>query len=276
MAVDPDDAVTRFEEANRKALWYSRSRFLWTWLALGLLALATGILFLVAEHQGDVDNDQTKDIAELASDKATKAQKSTNQVVSFLRGEQGIPGVPGADGEDGTPGQPGSAGTSKPGPRGPAGEAGPPGPIGPAGPPGDSLTATGVLGEQGPAGPAGAKGDPGPEGPRGETGARGAAGADGADGAAGTAGPAGPAGPPTTFQTVFATSASNAVTPKSQNATCPAGARLVGGGFSLDPATGRRVTVSLPLGTAVWNVQAENDGGVGNWSLTAWVVCTNP
>ena len=133
MAAEPDDLAGEFERSTRRTLHYSRHRFLWTWLALGLLAFATGVLFLVADRQGDIDDEQTLEIAELADDKAVAAQESSDEVVSFLRGEQGIPGVPGADGEEGTPGQPGE-GAGERGPAGPEGPAGPVGPIGPEGP----------------------------------------------------------------------------------------------------------------------------------------------
>ena len=280
MATRPNSLAARLAAASAQTLHYSRKRFLWTWLALGLLALAIAILFLVWNEQANTDEDQTRDIAELSQEKAESAQKDTDAIGAYLRGDQGLPGVPGADGEDGTPGLPGTGEMGAPGGRGPAGPVGPAGPAGPPGPQGPPGAVTSAAATPGLPGPAGPKGDTGPQGNAGETGARGAAGENGQDGAAGAngadgaVGPQGPAGPPTTFQTAFATTASNTATPKNQNATCPAGTRIVGGGFSVDPPDGVRVTVSLPFGSTVWNVQAQNVTAPGAWSLTAWAVCT--
>ena len=37
------------DELGRKPLDYSRRRFLWTWLAVGVLAILTGIALIAAE-----------------------------------------------------------------------------------------------------------------------------------------------------------------------------------------------------------------------------------
>ena len=188
MRPTPDELAGELASSSARTLRYARDRFLGTWLALALLALGVAILFLAWRGQSDTDHEQSRDIAELADEKAVAAQQSSDQVVDYLQGEQGIPGVPGANGEPGTPGQPGSGDAGTAGARGPAGPAGAVGPIGPEGPlgaPGASVT-----GPTGAPGPTGRVGEPGAQGAVGERGRR------GERGPAGVAGPAGPTGPP--------------------------------------------------------------------------------
>ena len=275
MPAGRDDLAGDFEEATRESLHYSRHRFLWTWLALGLLAFATGVLFLLADRQQDVNNDQAEDIAMLADDKATKAQNQTDDVVKYLQGEQGIPGVPGADGEVGSPGLPAM------GERGPAGPVGPPGPQGVQGLPGPSgegvFTTSGAEGVAGPQGPQGAAGAAGVKGDPGEAGPRGAAGQDGQPGAMGPAGPQGPPGAAPTLTTTIAvgTSANDTTPTKQVSVQCPAG-RATGGGFATVPADpGIIPQASSPVGNTGWNATAvvlSLPAGT-TWQLLVFATC---
>src|SRR5207344_3418634 len=94
-----DDAavlVTRGVDAIRKAAEDNRRRFLWTWLAMGLLASLIGLTLWLSIRTAD---SQT----ELAQKTANQAKQTSDETLAYLRGEQGIPGVPGASGVDGTP-----------------------------------------------------------------------------------------------------------------------------------------------------------------------------
>ena len=182
-------------QANAAALHYARSRLLGTWFALALLALGVAILFLAWREQSDTDHEQSRDIAELADDKATEAEQGHDEVVSYLRGEQGIPGVPGADGDEGSPGQPGSGEAGAAGERGERGAQGPAGPTGAPGPAGQvGAVGPAGVGEPGAPGASGERGQRGEQGEQGERGPRGERGPAGATGPAGPAGPAGAAG----------------------------------------------------------------------------------
>ena len=281
MAAGPGDLAARLAAGSAAALRYCRSRLLGTWLALGLLALATGVLFVVADREGDINDNQTREIAMLADDKAAAAQEQNDDVVAYLRGEQGIPGVPGANGEDGSPGLPGQGEAGAAGERGPAGTQGPVGALGPVGPAGPA--GAGTPGEPGPAGPAGPKGDTGPRGDKGDNGARGTAGADGADGGQGppgVAGPAGPAGPPFTPSTLIAVgqSVNTPDSPKTANASCPAGSRASGGGFAVVPNDpGLITTASSPVGNTGWSATTIELSfpAAAPWQLLVFAVCVS-
>jgi hypothetical protein len=200
MPPDQNDLLDQIAAQTRKALQYSRRRFLATWFFGCLLALMTAIALWVSIATAAHQNDTAKLAAAQANHKAKGAQDSSDQIVLYLQGKQGIPGVPGANGQDGAPGQPGTnPPPGKPGPRGPTGPAsnvpGPEGPAstvpGPQGPAGLS----GPAGLAGTAGPVGLQGATGPAGLPGAIGAEGAAGAAGPEGAVGPVGPVGPAGP---------------------------------------------------------------------------------
>lgn len=95
----------------------------------------------------------------------------------------------------------------------------------------------------------------------------------------GPAGPQGPVGAPgiSGYQTVFATGASNSVSFKSLNATCPSGKRALGGGVAITPAaatTAVAVTRNYLSGTDTWETAArETSTFAGSWMLNAVVIC---
>lgn len=182
--------VNRGVAAIEQSAQGTRRRFFWTWLALGMLALISGAgVFIGLTNLNDRQ--------EKAKETVNAVQTQSDDIVSFLKGDQGLPGVPGANGEIGTPGNPGARGEPGPpgseGPKGEMGAKGSTGAVGGAGAPGapGAAGAAGVAGERGPAGPAGAKGERGATGPTGATGPIGPAGPAGAQGAAGPAGPPG-------------------------------------------------------------------------------------
>ena len=256
---------------------YVRSRFLWTWLAIGCLALLTGFALVLATQTAETNLKQTDDIARLAKQTstqadttATAAKEQSDQTVAYLRGEQGIPGVPGSNGVDGTPGQLSSV-AGPPGPKGADGEAGSPGtpgttgtagPVGPSGAFG-AIGPVGPTGNTGPPGENGSNGAKGEKGDPGEDGTAGAAGAAGPAGAQGPPGPAGPTGPPGAGSNVTVNSSTTAAaTPsdttaiKNLTATCPNG-RISGGGFAVIPNDpGIIVTASTPVGVTGWQATA--------------------
>ena len=269
------------DELGRKPLDYSRRRFLWTWLAVGVLAIMTGIALISAGRTAETNLEQTDDIARVADQTADAAQASTDQVVSFLRGEQGIPGVPGANGEDGTPGQPGT-GASEPGRQGAKGDQGEPGSQGPPGTtggsgPAGSMGQPGSIGLTGTVGEAGPKGEDGAAGPRGEPGSNGKEGAAGPAGPQGAQGAQGPPGvtPPLTTSIAVGQSANDTTTPKTAQASCASG-RATGGGYALVPSDpGLIVTASSPVGNTGWNATAEQlslPPGT-SWQLLVFAVC---
>ena len=274
MAARPAELGDELVEANAATLRYSRSRLLATWAALALLAVLVAALFWAWREGEQTNDEQTRDIAELADDKATKSQESSDDVVSYLRGEQGIPGVPGSNGVNGSPGLPGS------GERGPAGEPGATGPQGAQGAPGAPSSANPTTSvESGPAGVTGPQGAPGPRGEQGAAGPRGQAGEDGAAGAPGMPGPAGPPGPPFAPSTSIAVgqSVSSPDTPKSAVATCLTG-RASGGGFAVAPSDpGLVVTASSPVGNTGWNATVEElslPAGTA-WQVFVFAICVS-
>ena len=119
---------------------------------------------------------------------------------------------------------------------------------------------TGPQGEQGPQGPVGAVG---PKGPLGPIGPAGAAGPQGPQGPAGLQGPTGPQGPvgPGGFSAVEMVH--NDVwydvldTQKTVVAQCPAGKKILGGGFSFAPVLAPRMAESRPSADrTAWVVHA--------------------
>src|SRR4029077_325967 len=133
--------VDAIEEGHRD----TRRKFLWTWLAIGILAMLCG--FGVASGLTNAHNR-----SEDAKARAAEVKAQSDDIVRFLKGEDGLPGVPGKDGVVGAPGNPGAQGD--PGPRGPAGPKGSTGAKGATG-------ATGAVGAVGAAGAPGAQGGPG-------------------------------------------------------------------------------------------------------------------
>ena len=99
---DPNELLDQLGEQNSDVLQYSRHRFLWTWLALALLAVAMGFTTLLALRSADTNLDQTDDIAKVAHNEAKVANQDVDDIMKFLKGEEGIPGVPGSNGQDGS------------------------------------------------------------------------------------------------------------------------------------------------------------------------------
>lgn len=118
-------------------------------------------------------------------------------------------------------------------------------------------------------------------GPRGPKGATGAQGPQGAQGPAGPAGPAGPQGPAASFRIDYVTSASTYVAAYGvgqATATCPAGAKAVGGGLTFDvnlhdPIVVQTTNVSKSYDGTSWTIilNAEDDGGY----FQAFAVCAS-
>ena len=283
---DFDQLTNQLQANNKRTLGYSRSRFLWTWLAIGLLAILTCFTILLALRNADTNLEQTDDIARVAQTTADSAQQSSDDIVAYMRGEQGIPGVPGTDGQDGTPGQPGAAEAGEPGepgdqgPKGDRGEAGSPGPTGPVGSTGPTGV-TGTTGSTGPMGEPGGSGSPGSDGNDGTSGDQGATGPRGDTGPAGPMGPAGPQGPAGSMAALTTSVAVNASAndpnePKQVTAQCAAG-RVTGGGYAVVPSDpGIIVTASAPNANG-WNATAEELSlpVATNWQLFVFAVCVS-
>ncbi len=112
--------------------------------------------------------------------------------------------------------------------------------------------------------PSGQTGLQGPAGPQGEKGAKGDPGTPGVSGA----------------QYVMSSSANTTTSPRVQDAVCPAGKKVVGGGYTMD-GTGEKiakVTYSAPWNDLTyWRVIAKMNDGVfpQNWQLVAYAVCVN-
>lgn len=108
----------------------------------------------------------------------------------------------------------------------------------------------------------------------------GAPGPPGQDGAKGDKGDKGDPGPPglAGIQQVTATSPTNTTNPKSVQALCPAGKRVLGGGHALSNAAKSAGTIaeSAPMTTvAGWEARAQWPSGVfpQNWTLVSYAVC---
>lgn len=278
--VDTDDLAKQMDEQARRTLEYGRHRFLWTWLAMALLAVLIAAALEVSVNTAKKQSETVQMTADTANTKADANTASNEEITKYLKGEQGIPGVPGANGKNGAPGQPGSVPSDlPPGPTGPPGKMGSEGPVGPAG----ALGATGVTGptgEPGVAGAAGTMGEPGTageQGPRGEQGPKGDTGLQGPEGISGPSGAQGPAGPAATPTTAIAiNSTANDPAPSKQvTATCTTG-RASGGGFAVVPSTaGVVVTASSPVGNTGWSATAEQGtlASGTNWQLLSFAVC---
>jgi hypothetical protein len=119
-----------------------------------------------------------------------------------------------------------------------------------------------LINQTGPQGPAGAPGGPvGPQGPQGIQGPMGV-------GVSGYA-----TAVPVTSPVKSATDTSD-----TETATCPAGTKVLGGGYSIaaaDPG-GVVATASFPSGTGTWQVNAQVVAGftlTGTWTVTAYATC---
>jgi hypothetical protein len=79
------------------------------------------------------------------------------------------------------------------------------------------------------------------------------------------------------LQKVVTTTASNSFTPKTTTATCPAGTRALGGGWSMN-GQGQVYITGISTQTDGETVTAYEDGNgySGDWSLTAYAICANP
>ena len=147
-----------------------------------------------------------------------------------------------------------------------------------------SLTAADFSGSvQGTQGPAGA---PGPAGPQGALGANGATGATGATGLQGTTGDPGLSGLVRVYTSGVNT---NSNSPKTTAATCPAGKRVVSGGYDLSGAKSGGglngvsnivVDVQLPTDPSVapgsYYVEAwESTATASNWGVDAIALCAD-
>lgn len=182
-------------------------------------------------------------------------------------GPQGAQGAQGATGERGATGARGATGTT--GATGATGATGPAGPQGPAG-------ADGATGPQGP------QGDPGAQGPQGDPGAQGTQGDAGLQGPQGVQGIAGPADSQV-LSPVSGTSAAglNAGQTYSLTSTCPAGKKILGGGYSYTVSnqgqTNRVSVSSYPSAATDWTVLVRVNtslGGSVTISLSVYAVCT--
>jgi hypothetical protein len=293
-----ESLLDKIIDSTRNVVHYMRQRFLWTWFAIGLLAILTSFALILATRTAETNLKQTDDIAKIANTTADSAKAQSDQTTAYLKGEQGIPGVPGANGVDGTPGQPSSV-AGPPGPAGPkgsdgsAGSTGPPGSTGSAGPMGPTgafgaigpVGPTGATGEAGPAGEKGATGVPGATGAQGDTGTQGNKGDTGAQGPKGDVGPQGPAGPvgpqgpvgaaPTiTTATVAASSPNDASPQKNVTATCATG-KVTGGGYAILPATSEIVPTTSSTNGNGWQVTANASSSfTGTWQVLALATCT--
>jgi hypothetical protein len=135
---------------------------------------------------------------------------------------------------------------------------------------------TGPQGEQGPQGPIGPVGEKGPVGPIGPAGAAGPQGPQGPAGLQGPTGPQGPAGPGG-FSAVEMIHADvwyeNIETQKTLVTQCPAGKKVLGGGFTFAPIFSGRIAESRPSADRTsWVVHAEQLGLEQGW-LGGWAIC---
>jgi hypothetical protein len=164
------------------------------------------------------------------------------------------------------------------------------GPVGPVGPQGE----TGLQGPQGPPGERGAPGATGSAGPQGPAGPQGLAGATGAAGAQGPQGEPGPQGAqgaqgipgPADSQVLAAVSGTSARgigagQTYSLSSTCPAGKKILGGGYTYSVSNGaqtNRVSVnSYPSSGTAWAATVRVNTALGSTvtiSLSVYAVCT--
>jgi hypothetical protein len=189
-----------------------------------------------------------------------------------VKGEKGDRGDPGVAGSPGTQGPTGPAGPQGPkGDQGVQGEKGENGDPGPAGP-------QGVQGEKGEKGDEGDTGPIGPQGPRGDKGEQGDVGPVGPMGPQGPQGPVGPQGPSGLSGYVIVTGNPQVVQDgKTTRLTvsCPAGKKVLGGGYSNPDARGTNnsVLASFPSSDTMWEVQIHNPSGSAQFGITPYGIC---
>lgn len=99
----------------------------------------------------------------------------------------------------------------------------------------------------------------GPQGPKGDKGPKGDQGPAGAPGMSG-------------YRVVTGASALDSSKRKFANASCPAGSRVVGGGYEINYTGSYAVIDSYPSGGG-WSVVADNTSTPGNWRLMAHAIC---
>ena len=171
-------------------------------------------------------------------------------------------------------------------------EAGLKGPMGDKGPTGDKGLAgdkgpqgdPGLAGERGPMGAQGLEGEKGPTGDSGEQGPAGDKGPLGDKGAVGDKGPQGDPGPPgggiAGWEARLSATISDSATVKEIFARCPAGKRVIGGGFRLGDDVRNIVVVwsvpfSVPEGDG-WHVIArERTESSSDWWVGANAACAS-
>jgi hypothetical protein len=133
---------------------------------------------------------------------------------------------------------------------------------------------TGADGNPGPVGPAGAAGpagDQGPIGPIGPVGAQGPTGNAGPQGLKGIAGLGGPSGVVGIEVVEVKVSVHFTLTDYFTTVNCPAGKKVIGGGYAVVPQIGK-VVASRPEGSTGWYVSVQSIGGVGP-DVTTYVIC---
>lgn len=162
------------------------------------------------------------------------------------------------------------------GPQGPAGPQGPQGEQGPAGPQGPQ----GEQGLPGPTGPQGEQGLPGPtgpQGPQGEQGLPGPAGPEGPQGEQGLPGPQGEQGPPgVSGYEIVTTSTTTAGGFVTQIAICPAGKRVLSGGYRGTTTRPLLVHRDVPVDGMAWRVTVRTDNPPPTpWTLYVYAICAN-
>jgi hypothetical protein len=118
-------------------------------------------------------------------------------------------------------------------------------------------------------------GQPGPRGPQGPQGAQGPQGPQGLPGGTGPTGPPGVPGAPatTTFTTPQNSTAFDVTAQKELSVSCPAGSKVSGGGFVVDPNSADNTIIrNYAVAADSWLVRARVDSGVP-WQLTVIANC---
>ena len=165
--------------------------------------------------------------------------------------------------------------TGQRGPAGPVGATGAPGAQGPAGP----------VGQQGSVGQAGAAGPPGLQGPVGATGAPGAqgpAGPQGIQGLTGANGPQGPAGGFDVGKISYVTSPTGTAVSTTTglmafiDAACPAGSKVLSGGFEILSAADVHVVTSKADNAGTGWVVFVTNNSMSQVDFRATAVCAAP
>jgi len=127
----------------------------------------------------------------------------------------------------------------------------------------------GLQGGQGPAGQPGPKGEPGPQGPKGDPGSKGDPGVQGPKGDKGDPGWPGISGyEQVTNVNPTPVSQGQVV---SQEASCPAGRKVIGGGFDAQSPMG--VIADHARNDTTWKVTVQNLGATT--AVSAFAICAN-